>query len=77
MKDSLGKEIKVGNFVKFICDIERLHDVGIGEDSEAIIKSIGRVIKANDSEEYVEIKITELGKMIANYYFFPDMIQVV
>jgi hypothetical protein len=76
MKDCNGKEIKVGDSVKFVCTLEDLMEVGILEDDGTIIlDSIGTVCKNTPHEEAIEVHIDELGWM--NYWFFDNMIELV
>jgi len=76
MKDCNGKEIKVGDSVKFVCTIDDLTDAGIPkDDAHIILNSIGKVRKGTLHENVVEVYVKDLGYI--NYWFFDNMIELV
>jgi hypothetical protein len=80
MKDCSGKELKVGDSVKFVCTINDLADAGIAEDhGKIILNSIGKIFKSTQHEDVIEIYVKELEIVdySNNYRFFDNMIELI
>ena len=78
MKDHNGKEIKIGDRVKFICTAKELEEedfIGSKEEQDIILNSVGVVVDLPFLDNLVEVEVPGIDS--PNYWFNIKRIKVV